>query len=83
MNNKIRKLGKIWGIKPLLIAGQAFPGQESKGIRGLCWHLDLKKSRAVCEGICVVARWDQRGRIRHMRERGFNPFMSLTRLSSL
>ena len=26
----------MWDIKPLLLAGQAFPGQESKGTGALC-----------------------------------------------
>ena len=47
-----------------------------------CASLDLKASRAVCEGIHVVAGWGQCGRTKHMREKGFTPVMSVTRLSS-
>ena len=33
------------------------------------WHLDLNKSGWVCEGINVVAGWDQCGGIKNTRER--------------
>ena len=49
----------------------------------ICWHLDQKMPRAVCEGICAVSGGDQCGRTKHMSERGFTPVKSLTRLSWL
>ena len=78
-----------WHAEGSALSSATSPSRLGSALRStwrgvlICWHLDLKMSRAVCEGIHVVAGWDQCGRTKHMREKGFTPVMSVTRLSSL